>query len=392
MLKCVDNVVTVLSDTTYKTVQVFTKDLRSAAAVSAVPQMASQYQKFDFVQLSPTQLGVIVGIENDTFVILDPYGNTSKVKAKEIRSRRDTSKAVTSDINGEPITAKEAVMVIEDNSTNRRQATVLHVYRSFVFLQSKEVAENDGVFVARNSNIALINKKTSANAFARPFARPYNRRKDDLNAKTVTITSGPMKGYLGIVKDTTETTARVELHTNNRIITIDKAKLNILDGSQSRPNYDNQSSRYSYEEALQSAKTPGYNMGAKTPAYEIGGATPAWDPGSRTPAPSWDRGNTSAWEPSSRTPAAGGRSTRNTFFDVNVGSKLQILQTLQLFTTASRQQRHTILKHQPMEQPRPLTQDLCTRQWRVLLQLLLLLPHLLQQLLLQTIHLQVIKF
>ena len=346
VLKSVDNVITVLSDTSYKTMQVFSKDIRSASAVSAMPQSNHQYQKFDFVQQSPTQVGVIVGIDNDTFVLLDPYGNTTKVRAKEIRGKRDTSKAVTSDINGEPITVKEAVMVIEDNSSNRRQAVVLHVYRSFVYLQSKDVAENDGVFVAKNSNIALINKKTSANAFARPFARPYNRRKDELNAKTVTITSGPMKGYLGIVKDTTETTARVELHTNNRIITIDKSKLNIMDGSTARPNYSsNNSNAYSYEDQpLLSSRTPGYNMGAKTPAYDVGGATPAWDAGSRTPGPSWDRGDTSVWEPSSRTPAAGPRSTRNMYRMTNLASKHQTMQIPLLPMIVSRLQRHIIHK------------------------------------------------
>lgn len=51
--------------------------------------------------------------------------------------------------------------------------------------------------------------------------------RDPLIDKTVTIIRGPHKGYLGIVKDATDATARVELHTNCRIITVEKAKLAI---------------------------------------------------------------------------------------------------------------------------------------------------------------------
>lgn len=51
--------------------------------------------------------------------------------------------------------------------------------------------------------------------------------RDPLIDKTVTIIRGPHKGYLGIVKDASDSTARVELHTNCRIITVEKAKLAI---------------------------------------------------------------------------------------------------------------------------------------------------------------------
>lgn len=44
------------------------------------------------------------------------------------------------------------------------------------------------------------------------------RRDNQIIGKSVRITQGPLKGYFGIVKDATEQTARVELHSNCKVI------------------------------------------------------------------------------------------------------------------------------------------------------------------------------
>ena len=43
--------------------------------------------------------------------------------------------------------------------------------------------------------------------------------------KTVRIVMGPYKGYVGIVKDATESTARVELHSSVKTISVDRTRL-----------------------------------------------------------------------------------------------------------------------------------------------------------------------
>jgi hypothetical protein len=69
-----------------------------------------------------------------------------------------------------------------------------------------------------------------------PFARPAplrgfggrgGNRNDKLVGQTVVITQGRDKGLLGIVKESYDTTARVELHTNARIVTVSKDKLHV---------------------------------------------------------------------------------------------------------------------------------------------------------------------
>ena len=46
--------------------------------------------------------------------------------------------------------------------------------------------------------------------------------------QTVRIIQGHYKGYIGIVKDATETTARVELNTDCKTISVDKTRLAIV--------------------------------------------------------------------------------------------------------------------------------------------------------------------
>jgi transcription elongation factor SPT5 len=157
--------------------------------------------------------------------------------------------------------------------------------------------------------------------------------RDPLISKTVAIVGGPYKGYIGIVKDVLASGARVELHTNSKIVTIDREKLQIQGATfSSRPRNDFGSSSGGYLGSRTPAwgdgsrtpaygdgsRTPAYGDGSRTPAYGDGSRTPAWDASSRTPAhpsgsrtPAWDSGSRTpardgAWDAGSKTPAHGG--------------------------------------------------------------------------------------
>ncbi len=123
--------------------------------MSIIGPSSLPYDLYDLVQLSPNDVGCIVKMEKDVFTLLDPYNNITRVKPLQIRNKRDSGRAVTSDVNGRPITAKDSVMIIDD-SIVRKQATVLHVYRSFVYIQSRDSAENGGVSCVRNTSVAAI--------------------------------------------------------------------------------------------------------------------------------------------------------------------------------------------------------------------------------------------
>ncbi|KAK3743846.1 hypothetical protein QZH41_011853, partial [Actinostola sp. cb2023] len=122
--------------------------------------------------------------------------------------------------------------------------------------------------------------------------------------QTVRICQGPYKGYIGIVKDATETTARVELHSNCKTISVDKSRLNIISGptraggssSYARtPMYGSQTPMYGSQTPMHGSRTPMY--GSQTPTHGDGSRTP--HSGAMTPShdPSQTPLHGGAWDP-----------------------------------------------------------------------------------------------
>ena len=59
-----------------------------------------------------------------------------------------------------------------------------------------------------------------------PFTSVNNIRRDTaLIGQTVRISQGPYKGYVGIVKDATESTCKVELHAKCQTINVDRNRI-----------------------------------------------------------------------------------------------------------------------------------------------------------------------
>ena len=97
--------------------------------------------------------------------------------------------------------------------------------------------------------------------------------------KTIKITKGQYKGYIGIVKDAIGETARVELHASCQTITVDKSRIDIV-GSQSGVRTGSNLSTYDPTRTpMYGSQTPMPGAGGRTP----GSATPMYEGGSRTP-------------------------------------------------------------------------------------------------------------
>lgn len=89
------------------------------------------------------------------------------------------------------------------------------------------------------------------------------------------IKGGWYKGSVGIIKDATAATARVELHSSCQTISVDRNHIAVVgapakDGSITV--YGRTPSRTPY-----GSQTPTYNIGSKTPLH--GSATPQYDAG-----------------------------------------------------------------------------------------------------------------
>lgn len=274
------------------------------------------------------------------------FGKTQTVKHQAVHKRKVNKNANALDSENNSITVNDIVKVI-DGVHSGNQGQIRYLYRSFVFVFSKSFKENGGFFVcnSRHLSLATSNKAPiSTPGFMSPRIqspmhesnrnmssggstgahsagggstvgksprtavnqKTGNRRDATLIGQTVRITQGPYKGYIGMVKDATDTTARVELHTKCQTIMVDRVRLSVTGASKT------------------TGRTPGINtpmygagaqtpmhgaLGSRTPMY--GSQTPLYD-GSRTPhygsaTPRHDGSATpsanSAWDPtSSQTP------------------------------------------------------------------------------------------
>lgn len=138
---------------------------------------------------------------------------------------------------------------------------MLHIYRStYAFLHSHETTENGGVFVTDARNLVSVAPKGGAKkdvgsldlskmnpemvgrppvGGGAPVAGGLGQRfkRDEDIGKLCYIIRGPHKGLQGIIKDINGPLARVELHTNNKTLTVEKEKLGAKGCVHSHPFY-----------------------------------------------------------------------------------------------------------------------------------------------------------
>ncbi len=278
-------------------------------------------------------------MDRESLRVLDQNGSVRSLLPSNISNKLERRRhAVATDRDGSEIRNDDTV---KEYGGEQRQGRVLHIHRNFLFIQNRQQSENAGVFVVRNTNVTSVVAKggrvnnagpdltkmnparnTGTNGSA-TMAPPKAIGRDKLIGKTVTVRKGPYKGLLGIVKDTTDDSARVELHTKNISITIPKDTLTVKDPitgnsmdfgkfgagrgqrtPMARTPYGSTPSRV--PDAWQGSRTPsapaagsrtpswGMQQGARTPAWQgagQGGRTPAWNLSNRTPGWSGADGN-----------------------------------------------------------------------------------------------------
>ncbi|KAI5805004.1 hypothetical protein EDC01DRAFT_685735 [Geopyxis carbonaria] len=359
-----DKVTLVTGEENIQEITVFSKDLREANEAGG--PSGSIYDLHDLVQLDAATVACVVKVEKATLRVLDQQGDVRTIVPSQISDKVNRRNAVATDRNGSEIRVGDTVKEIAGET---RTGVVLHVFRAFLFLHGRENTENSGVFVCRATNVATIVAKggrvdakntgpdlskmnpdmlrKGQNGSTQPMMPPPTRvgGRDRTIGQTVTVRQGPYKGLMGIIKDASDTHARVELHTKNRTISIEKVKLGFRDsitgatktfqdfvrpggrgqgggdflGSrtpQSAPSWSGGSRTPQGDHGGSGGRTPAWmaNSGSRTPAWMSGsggdgGRTPAYQSGNKTPAWAGDgsrssyAGNrTPAWNPSSRTP------------------------------------------------------------------------------------------
>ncbi|XP_054161598.1 transcription elongation factor SPT5-like [Oppia nitens] len=317
-----DNQVVLFSDLTMHELKVLPKDLQLCADMATGVDSMGQFQWGDLVQLDAQTVGVIVRLEKENFQILNQNGKLVHVKHQAVSKKRDTRRAVALDSEQNQIQVKDHVKVI-DGPHSGRQGEIRHLYRNAAFLYSRQMLENGGIYVCKTRHLILaggsrplsasgVLNTSSGYMSPRIAASPQHpssgggmtpsrggggggggghggggfkggRDRSDLEliGKTIKITQGTYKGYIGIVKDAIGTTARVELHSTCQTITVDKTRIVVV-GSAGGSSNTGGVSTYARNTPMYGSQTPMYGTGSRTPMY--GGASTPLHDGSRTPA------------------------------------------------------------------------------------------------------------
>lgn len=205
----------------------------------------------------------------------------------------------------------------------------------FAFLHSRDITENGGVFVAYARNLestAPRPNKPSVGMGMNPdrlsmmgggpgvpkvqVATGVQMGRDHRINRRVAVTRGTYKGNQGVIKDVTGNTARVELHSISKIITVDLDKLKertdagelipLMDRPGGAGGYGARNGFAGGPPGATAANTaplgggaPGYGARAGAPGGMFGGppgagGSAAMYGGGRTPAPQYGGGRTPA--------------------------------------------------------------------------------------------------
>ncbi|XP_029699430.1 transcription elongation factor SPT5 isoform X3 [Takifugu rubripes] len=325
-----ENFVILFSDLTMHELKVLPRDLQLCSETASGVDAGGQHEWGELVQLDPQTVGVIVRLERETFQVLNMHGKVLTVRHQAVNRRKDNRFAVALDSEQNNIHVKDIVKVI-DGPHSGREGEIRHLFRGFAFLHCKKLVENGGMFVCKTRHLVLAGgskPRDVTNFTVGGFApmsprisspmhhggggapqrgggggggmwRGRGRRDNELIGQTVRISQGPYKGYIGVVKDATESTARVELHSTCQTISVDRQRLTTM-GAKRHSGMTSAHSRT----PMYGSQTPMYGTGSRTPMY--GSQTPLHD-GSRTPhygsqTPLHDGsrtpGQSGAWDPS----------------------------------------------------------------------------------------------
>lgn len=341
VVKIIGDRITMLTDSNQVEITVFSKDLREATD-SGGQVGVSKYDLHDLVQLDASTVACVTKVDRESLRVLDQTGTVRSLLFSNISNKLERRRnAVATDADGNEIRIDDG---IKENGGENKQGRVLHIHRNFLFAHNREQTDNAGVFVVRTNSVKTVAAKGGRIASAASsllkmnpamqrqgaggqqgatgMPPPRSMGRDRLIGKTVTIRRGPHKGLLGIVKDSTDLEARVEIHGSKKTINISKENLTVRDpvtgdviqqDASRRPGAPPSGmggmpgGRTSYGGA-----TPGGAFG-RTPRND-GGRTPAWagaGGGNKTPAWQAGSGNRTAyggsvpaWQRSSNTGGA----------------------------------------------------------------------------------------
>lgn len=325
--------VVLLSDQTREDIRVFANYLIKATDSSTSADMVnSMYEIKDLVQLNASTFGVIVKAETGFYGILTSDGRVVDVKPTGISRKLKLSsrEQVATDKHG--LTIKVGDSVKEKGGDKKKEGTILHIYKNILFIESRELTENLGIFATNALNVSTVSTKDlimsrnlgpdlsrmNPNLKLAPIAAQATKMRvggrDKLINKDVVINSGNHKGLMGKVIETDDVDARIELHTKAKKIKVNKTKLSVLIRGESIPYLRFIGASETGGRGAHLSLGPAFSSGGRS---VLGGATPAVGGGAASAwqgkTPSTSAGATSSWGSSGGSSAWGSSGATSTW-------------------------------------------------------------------------------
>ncbi|KAI6195223.1 Transcription elongation factor SPT5 [Aphelenchoides besseyi] len=320
--------VVIISDLNLDHIKVRPHNVRLDVQVSTGVNQLSQFQFHDLVTLDNDTVGVIIRLEREYVEVLNAQGNVVRVKALSIQPRQ-VKFAKAFDSLGNTIQAGDRVKVSDSitrafrDDDDKRFGEIKYIFRSSVFIYSQKYTQNSGIFVCKSKMVTLLgannapavtettnasfleglksprhslNGDGAMNSGATPFvhssAFSQNGRFGGFGGASLGVPRRDtwLIGYLGIAKDVTETTVLVELHTQPKIINVDRSRIDVVGAAGATTNIFAASQISRPLESMSATPLYGFGcrpltdvVGAMTPMHDFGGScTPHY--GSTTPS------------------------------------------------------------------------------------------------------------
>uniref|UniRef100_A0A7S1KT89 Transcription elongation factor SPT5 n=1 Tax=Percolomonas cosmopolitus TaxID=63605 RepID=A0A7S1KT89_9EUKA len=208
-----------------KEMEAFITDIKQVSHVTTNESYRG-YSLHDLVKLNGQNCGVIIQVGNNSFKILDNQGIVKNYKYQELISKMRKDNFSKKDMRGNYVGKNDTIKVVTGNHQGL-EGIVKHIFRNTLFCHSRDLLENNGMFVTSPSNVEVkggvssTGNKQSMPAPSRGLTRHRIRTK--LQGQTVKIMKGPYKGYIGTVKGAgANQVLRIELHSQFKVVNVEE--------------------------------------------------------------------------------------------------------------------------------------------------------------------------
>ncbi|CEF66563.1 Transcription elongation factor SPT5 [Strongyloides ratti] len=266
-----------ISDLTHDENKVPANNCITSLEVSSGVDSCGMYSYLDIVKLDSDEVGIVIRIFNKKLEILNQFNNIITREPSKIYEKITSRNGRTFDINRNEVVAGNQVVVVRGNYAQKNSvdkktiATVKFVCRGFLFLFDPSRNKNGGYFVVKQKDVVLygkpeletqvpidvedvstLNSGVIGDNIYFPTVKdvdPIFRNKSDgkvqnvnstltacrntsnvsLIGKTIKISKGPYKGYVGMLKSVSGNIGQVELITTCRTINVDISRIRVAD-------------------------------------------------------------------------------------------------------------------------------------------------------------------